>query len=187
LKKDILIILAGIFIGAGLGLIIFIGFDLGGARSRLEGFTSGRALTFSPAVGNPAPDFSLQDLSGESLRLSDQHGKAVLINFWATWCGPCRLEMPAFQERAGKYESELVILAVNFDEPAERVQGFADEFGLTFPVLLDPGGNVQELYRVRGYPTTYVVDAEGVVQNVHIGLLEEEQLDRYLSQLGVGE
>jgi peroxiredoxin len=186
-KKDFTIILAGLAIGAGLGLVLFYAFDLGGIRTDLAQFTAGRSLDFSPAVGNPAPDFSLDDLSGERIRLADQRGKVVLVNFWATWCGPCRLEMPAFQARAERFASQLAVLAVNFDETAGQVQDFVDEFGLTFPVLLDPGAKVQDLYRVRGYPTTYVVDAEGIVQFVHIGLMTEEQMDRYLAQLGVGE
>lgn len=186
-KADLIIILAGLAMGAGLGLVLFFVFDLGGSRSGLVQFAVGRSLDFSPVVGNPAPDFTLEDLSGEPVRLADQLGKVVLINFWATWCGPCRLEMPAFQARAERFASQLAILAVNFDEPAEQVQEFVDEFGLTFPVLLDPGAKVQELYRVRGYPTTYVVDSEGIIQFVHIGLLTEEQMDRYIAQLGVGE
>jgi peroxiredoxin len=186
-KKDWIIILAGLFIGAGLGLILFFAFDLGGSRSALAEFTAGRSLVFSPSVGNPAPDFALDSISGERVTLGDLRGKTVLVNFWATWCGPCRLEMPAFQARWERYSPELAVLAVNFDEPADQVQTFADEFGLTFPVLLDPGGKVQELYRVRGYPTTYGVDTEGTVQFVHIGLMTEEQMDGYLSQMGVGE
>jgi peroxiredoxin len=186
-RKDLIIILAGLFIGAGLGIVLFIAFDLGGSRSGLAQFTAGRSLSFSPAVGNPAPDFSLDDLSGERIHLADLRGKVVLINFWATWCGPCRLEMPALQVRAERFAPQMAVLAVNFDEPADQVQAFVDELGLTFPVLLDPGAEVQDLYRVRGYPTTYLVDSEGTVQFVHIGLMAEEQMDRYLSQLGVGE
>ena len=186
-KKDFVIILAGLSIGAGLGLILFIVFDLGGSRSALAEFTAGRSLALSPAVGNLAPDFSLNDLSGEPVELSDLRDKVVLINFWATWCGPCRLEMPAFRDRWEQYSPDLTVLAINFDEPADQVQAFSDEFDLTFPVLLDPGGDVQALYRVRGYPTTYGVDPQGIVQFVHIGLMTEEQMDTYLTQLGVGE
>jgi hypothetical protein len=86
-----------------------------------------------------------------------------------------------------RYAPELAILAVNFDEPADQVQAFADEFGLSLPVLLDPGAEVQALYRVRGYPTTYGVDLEGNVQFIHIGLMTEDQMDGYLAELGVGE
>jgi peroxiredoxin len=183
-QKDLLVILAGLAIGAGLGVFLFFALGL---RPGPDGIQPGRALTSSPAVGHPAPDFELKSLSGERLRLADQQGKAVLINFWATWCGPCRLEMPAIQARYEQFAPELVVLAVDFDEPVEDVQAFVAELGVTFPILLDPGAQVQDLYRVRGYPTTYLVDGEGVVQAVHIGLMTEEQLDEYLAQVGVGE
>lgn len=137
----------------------------------------------APEVGALAPDFTLQTVSGDSLSLSDLRGQVVLINFWATWCGPCRLEMPAIQARYN--DGGFAVLAVNFDESAPQVQTFVDEFEITFPALLDPGGNVQELYRVRGYPTTFFVDADGVIRVVHIGGMSEEQLDTYLAQMGV--
>jgi peroxiredoxin len=186
-KQEFTIILAGLLIGAGLGLVLFFAFDLGSSRSALAQFTTGRSVDFSPAVDHPAPDFSLAALSGERVQLADLRGKVVLVNFWATWCQPCRQEMPAFQARSERYGEQLAVLAVNFDEPADQVQAFADEFNLTFPVLLDPGGEVQALYRVRGYPTTYGVDPEGIVQFVHVGLMTEEQMDDYLVELGVSE
>jgi peroxiredoxin len=95
--------------------------------------------------------------------------------------------MLAIQERFERFQPELSVLAVNFDEPADDVQSFVDELGLTFDVLLDPGAKIQDLYRVRGYPTTFLVDTEGIPQVQHIGLMTEEQLDGYLSQLGVGK
>ena len=93
--------------------------------------------------------------------------------------------MPAFQDRYEQYAGDLRILAVNFDEPRADVQAFADDLSLTFDVLLDPGGEVQRLYQVRGYPTTVLVDADGVVRVLHIGLMTENQLDQYLSELGL--
>jgi peroxiredoxin len=186
LGKDILVLLAGLAIGAGLGIFIFYLIRIDDPSLRLPVLSSGRFLPDSPAIGKPAPDFELQSLSETQIRLSDLGGKVVLINFWATWCGPCRLEMPAIQARYLQHPGELEVLAVNFDEPKEAVQAFVDELGLTFPVLLDPGAGVQDLYRVRGYPTTYLVDPKGVVRVVHIGFMTEKQLDAYLVELGVG-
>ena len=91
--------------------------------------------------------------------------------------------MPAIQARFEN--TDLAVLAVNFDESPERVQAFVDELGLTFPTLLDPGGDIQLLYQVRGYPTTYLVDEEGTIQIVHIGFMNEDQLDGYLTELGL--
>lgn len=136
-----------------------------------------------PEVGAPAPDFTLQTPQGESVSLSDLRGQVVLINFWATWCAPCRVEMPAIQARYNR--GGFTVLAIDFDESADLVQAFVDELGLTFTVLLDPGGDVQNLYRVRGYPTSFFVDADGIIRVFHIGDMSESELDAYLVQLGV--
>lgn len=137
----------------------------------------------APEVGAQAPDFSLQALDGEAISLSQFRGRVVLLNFWATWCGPCRLEMPAIQDRYN--DGGFEVLAINFDEPAAQIVPFVGELGLTFPVLLDPGGNVQELYRVRGYPTSFLVDADGIIRFLHIGEMSPEIIHNYLAQLGV--
>lgn len=94
--------------------------------------------------------------------------------------------MPAIQSRFEQHHSELEVLAINFDEPGDQVQAFVQDLGLTFTVLLDPGGEVQRLYQIRGYPTTYIVDENGVVAVQQIGIMNEQQLDEYLSQVGVG-
>ena len=95
--------------------------------------------------------------------------------------------MPFFEKLSRNSQSEVEILAVNFDEPPQQVEQFVNEYKLSFPVLLDPGGNVQNLYRVRGYPTTFVVDAAGSIQFHHVGLITDSQLEHYLTQLGVNE
>jgi len=185
-RKDILILLAGLFIGAGLGIFLYFGLGIGREKSVNQSVAPGRQLIAAPSVGSPAPDFELIDLEGKTWQLSDLQGKVTLINFWATWCAPCRLEMPTIQERADQYPSQLAVLAVNFDESPEQVQSFVDELGLRFAVLLDPGAKVQDLYRVRGYPTSFFVDKAGTVRFQHIGILSEDQLDGYLQDLGVG-
>jgi peroxiredoxin len=185
--KDVLVLFAGVLVGVGLGVLVFYGIANGKRLFGAQEIAAGKSLSASPAIGSAAPDFELLNLAGEQIRLSEMRGTAVLINFWATWCGPCRLEMPAIQERYERYYPELAVLAVNFDEPVDEVQKFVDELGLTFEVLLDPGATVQDLYRVRGYPTTYLVDEGGIVRVYHIGLMTEGQLDRYLAQVGVGK
>ena len=134
-----------------------------------------------------APNFTLKSVRGDNIKLSEHRGEVIMLSFWATWCEPCKVEMPLFEERFQLTGQEFEILAVNFDEPEAEVRQFVDEFGLSFPVLLDPGGEIQNLFRVRGYPTTFVVDKDGIIQYHHIGLFTEGQLDQYLTQLGVFE
>ncbi|MBT3391472.1 MAG: redoxin domain-containing protein [Chloroflexi bacterium] len=182
--RNALTLIAGLIVGVGIGLLV-IGLFTDEDSPRVSESLDQSASALTLAVDTPAPDFELVALTGESIRLEDLRGQPVLINFWATWCAPCKLEMPAFQDRYEQYAGDLRILAVNFDEPRADVQAFADDLSLTFDVLLDPGGEVQRLYQVRGYPTTVLVDADGVVRVLHIGLMTENQLDQYLSELGL--
>ena len=175
-----LIVLAGLIIGAGIGLLFW--FTIGGGAS---GIRVNKSVI--PSVGSIAPDFTLESLSGERIHLSQYKGKPVLINFWATWCTPCKLEMPAIQSRYDETRTGFTVLAVNFDEPKEKVQTFVQELGLTFKVLLDPGGKIQNLYHVRGYPSTFLVDRDGVIQVEHIGLMTSNQLDGYLAKVGLNK
>ena len=139
------------------------------------------------SAGQVAPDFVLPAyVGGSSVSLSQYKGQVVLVNFWATWCGPCRLEMPALQARYdGLKDQGFTVLAVNLDEPLEDAALFADELALTFPVLLDPGAQVFDLYRVRGYPTTYLINRDGLIDRQHVGIMSEAQLDDYLAGLGL--
>jgi thiol-disulfide isomerase/thioredoxin len=180
------VIAGGLLAGVGLGIFLLVALTQGGLLAGDEPGLEGGSLR-SPAVDAPAPDFELERLSGGSLRLSSLQGKPVLVNFWATWCGPCITEMPAIEETYRKYAGQFAVLAVDAGEPAETVAAFVEEQDLTFDVLLDPGSKVQSLYRLRGYPTTFVIDAEGIVRVHHIGPLSENQLADYLMKVGVGE
>jgi cytochrome c biogenesis protein CcmG/thiol:disulfide interchange protein DsbE len=153
------------------------------AAGLLAACAPGFAAAPAPEVGAAAPQITLRTLQGQPASLSALRGQVVLVNFWATWCGPCRLEMPAIQARYN--DGGFAVLAVNFNEPADQVRAFVDELDLSFPILLDPGGKVQELFRVRGYPTSFFVDATGVIQILHLGELSAETLDAYLVEMGV--
>lgn len=175
----LMIIAAGVFAGVVLAaLIVFEPF----APERTAGGLVPTTVPQAVTVGEVAPDFTGETASGETIRLSELRGRPVVLNFWATWCAPCEAEMPALQSASQRYEDAgLTILAVNAMEPVERVDEFMTELGLTFPAVLDPAGEILDLYEVRVFPTTVVVDAEGRVYARHFGPLTDEQIDEYMS------
>jgi cytochrome c biogenesis protein CcmG/thiol:disulfide interchange protein DsbE len=119
-----------------------------------------------------APDFQLKSLDGPTITLSDLRGQPVLLNFWATWCGPCRFEMPFFQQLSGDPEwqaRDLQILAVNIQESEATVSRFMVENGLSFTVLLDTAGEAARLYNVSAIPATYIIDKDGIIINNRVG------------------
>ena len=122
-------------------------------------------------LGQPAPDFTLPDLAGKRVRLGEFRGKkGVLINFWATWCPPCRKEMPTLERLARERRDTLQILAVSLDTGGKaRVLAFASELGLTFPILLDPAHVAGTLYRVTALPVSFLVDRDGLLRHREIG------------------
>jgi peroxiredoxin len=134
--------------------------------------------------GDLAPNFALQGGDGAIRQLADYRGKPVVLNFWATWCAPCRQEMPelvaAFQDHQ---DQDLVILGINAQESGQQARQFMDQYQITFPVALDSRGEVQQLYQVRGLPTTVFIDREGRIAVRHAGLLTREMLDQYLAEI----
>jgi thiol-disulfide isomerase/thioredoxin len=130
-------------------------------------------LSFSAAadiVGQPAPDFALRSMKGPPMRLSEHLGEVVIINFWATWCGPCRQEMPLLDELYGKYQrAGLILLSVNIDEAAEPAIEMAQTLKVSYPVLFDTRKEVSRAYDVSAMPVTVLVDRAGVVRYVSEG------------------
>jgi thiol-disulfide isomerase/thioredoxin len=131
---------------------------------------TGSASEYGPEIGKLAPDFTLNGLDGQEVSLSGFRGRPVLLNFWATWCGPCQMEMPLLQEVYEKWTGTgLVLLAVNLREDPASVREFVEGAGYTFPVLLSPGNDVPLAYNIRGIPATFFVDADGVIRDIKIG------------------
>ncbi|WP_067725298.1 peroxiredoxin family protein [Oceanobacillus damuensis] len=128
-------------------------------------------------IGNKAPDFELMSMTGETVKLSDYTGQRVMLNFWTTWCPPCREEMPDMQRF---YEDkEAVILAINLTDMEKnrtQVTEFAGEYGLTFPILMDEAGEVSTLYRISPIPTTYMVDSKGIIRHKAYGAMDYERM-----------
>jgi len=144
-------------------------------------------LQASGRAGFPAPDFVLNDLYGQTLRLSDLRGKIVFLNVWATWCPPCQMEMPSMEHLYRRLKGrDFAMLAVNEDEDGKMaVQSFVDHLHITFPVLVDPEGVVPARYGVTGYPETFIIDREGRVIQHTIGPedWESEQAYQFFTRL----
>ena len=129
------------------------------------------ANTASAAAGaGPGPNFTLKSLSGKNLKLSEMTGNVVLINFWASWCGPCREEMPLLNELHKKYGPlGFTVLGINVEEDSNNARGFLNDFPVDFPVLLDSKNQVSKQYNVVAMPTTVVVDRDGNMRFLHKG------------------
>ncbi|MEW6083872.1 MAG: TlpA disulfide reductase family protein [Chloroflexota bacterium] len=126
----------------------------------------------APQVGFLAPDFSLPTTTGETIRLSDLRGQALLVNLWATWCPPCRAEMPAIEKVYQEYKDQgFIVLAINMtyqDDPTDVVP-FVQEHELTFPILLDTTGAVARAYQLRSLPSSFFITPDGIINEVVIG------------------
>ncbi|MFW5940242.1 MAG: TlpA family protein disulfide reductase [Chloroflexota bacterium] len=137
----------------------------------------------APAAGHLAPDFTLETLNGDSFTLSDYRGQPVVLNFWATWCPPCRAEIPFFQAASRTYNGQVAVVGIDDGEPRGIVAPYVAEMGMTYPVPLDETSEVSRRYRISSLPTTFFIDSAGTIQNIHIGILNQAVLDDQISQL----
>jgi peroxiredoxin len=169
------------------------GLDFGTPFSKLPGAPTpypdtGVLQPQRPKEGELAPDFALVDArDGRTVRkLSDYRGKAVIINWYASWCAPCKAEIPEFQAAYVARGDQLVVLGVDYIESQEKAAGILSELGATYPAVLDTTGAVAEHYRVtQGLPTTFFVDKDGILRGTRTGQVLKDQLSGYLAQVGV--
>ncbi len=142
------------------------------------------ARTPQPALNYPLPPFDLLGLAEGSLSTAELHGRPLVINFWATWCAPCREEMPMLQAAWQRYGDRVTLLGVDVGETPAQVAPFVAELGITFPIALDQDRSVSTTYNVRGLPTTFFVDSDGVIRYIYPGQLNSaifaEGLERIL-------
>lgn len=135
----------------------------------------------------PAPDISVFDKRGEEIKLSSYNGKPVVMNFWATWCGPCRAELPAFQTMYDKYGEKIQFFMVNLtdgiEETKEEVDFFISDGGYTFPVFYDLNQSAAYAYSVSSVPLTVFIDKEGNIKNMRVGAMNEQMLSHYIDEL----
>jgi peroxiredoxin len=180
-------------LAAILAIVLALGLVVSGCpgNSGQNGIAPGRITgidadaTQPPQTGQPAPDFYFENREGEPASLGQLEGRLVLVNFWATWCSPCRSEMPFLQQLYEDWPGdELVLLAVNVGESASDVSQFMQGYGFSFTVLLDSKGNVARRYNVTGIPATFFIDKEGVIQNVHVGSFQSQaEIEAILSKI----
>ncbi|MEV5111014.1 redoxin domain-containing protein [Bacillus nitratireducens] len=139
-------------------------------------------------IGKSAPDFELTKLDGAKVKLSDLKGKKVILNFWATWCGPCQQEMPDMEAFYKEHKENVEILAINYTPSEkgggeEKVRNFAKEKGITFPILLDKNIDVTTAYKVITIPTSYFIDTKGVIQDKFIGPMTQKEMEKRVAKL----
>ena len=150
----------------------------------VEGIEGGGDIAEGLEKGEMAPDFELELMNGESVKLSEFRGEKVMLNFWATWCPPCRAEMPDMQKL--HENKDVTILAVDLlgqESGMEAVEEFLEDYGITFNVLLDDDLVVAEAYGIQPIPTTYMIDTNGVIQNMAFGALNYELMVQELDKL----
>jgi peroxiredoxin len=140
----------------------------------------------APLIGQPAPDFALRDTGGNAVKLSDLRGTVVWVNFWATWCVPCKKELPDIQKLYDeKHADGLEVLAVNWKDDPEAARQFFDSRGITLPLLLDRRGDVYDQYRLQGLPDSFFIDREGKIAALQFGFLTEEKMRQRLAAAGL--
>ncbi|GFP32264.1 cytochrome c biogenesis protein CcmG, thiol:disulfide interchange protein DsbE [Candidatus Hakubella thermalkaliphila] len=154
--------------------------EIGRAGSQ-SGGGSAEGSSSSPAI--PAPEFALNSLGGREVSLSDFRGKVVVLNFWATWCGTCRAEMPNLERAYQAYKDKNVeLVGISMDTDTQLVESFVKEVGVTYTILLDPSHRVASDYAIWALPTTYIVDEKGMIVGSEIGQLTESMLKNMLDQ-----
>jgi peroxiredoxin len=167
-----------LFVGS---LLIGVAWILASRESEAQEPATG--IAEAPAVGYRAPDFTLRTLQGESFSLEDYRGNPVVLNFWATWCPPCRAEIPFFQAAHRKFNGQVTIAGIDDGEDVATVGPFVTDMGMTYPLPLDKQSIVSRAYQVNSLPATYFIDAEGVIQHIHIGIISQGVLEDQIAQL----
>ncbi|WP_018131604.1 TlpA family protein disulfide reductase [Effusibacillus pohliae] len=185
----------------GVGALVIVGlaicaiFGNAGSNTTAPNSSAGTAATGQPSTeqkaelplpGYQAPDFTLTDMNGKTVKLSDFRGKPILVNFWASWCPPCRAEMPDLVKKSEQYGDKVIFLGVNMTTSEQDPEGpkkFLKEFHVKYQNLLDDKAKVAELYQAVGIPTTVTIDPKGIVVDRFQGMMNESTMERAIQKL----
>jgi cytochrome c biogenesis protein CcmG, thiol:disulfide interchange protein DsbE len=138
----------------------------------------------SPKAGYKAPNFELLDVKADTAKLKEYQGSPIVLNFWATWCGPCKEEMPLLEQTYIKHkDSGLVMLGMNNKEQSGTVSTYVSRGGYSWRMLLDYDGKIADIYRINAYPTTFFIDRNGYTRSIYVGGLTAEQLDKRIEKI----
>ncbi|MCX8103619.1 MAG: TlpA family protein disulfide reductase [Candidatus Bipolaricaulota bacterium] len=197
MRRMVARLIVAVLITAGAIALGFISYAFFTSRSDFSRFTltEGRGIfaddptdltsETAPQVGFLAPDFTLEDLTGQKVRLSEFRGKPVFLNFWATWCPPCRKELPQLQAFHERYGEKITLVGVNWGESATTVKEFLERFSVQYLNLIDERGTAFVLYRLTGIPESFFIDPEGYIRGVWIGPLTTEEIVKGFARLGL--
>ena len=160
-------------LGIGLFLVLIIACGQASSPASADKVKAGAEskVEMAPRIGYRPPNFTLKDLQGKTVELENFRGKVIFINFWATWCVPCRAEMPAIEELYQQFkDKDFVVLAVSEDLAGMSIVApFVEELKLTFPILLDPDLSIQDRYGIRALPSTFLIDKTGIITHKMLG------------------
>jgi cytochrome c biogenesis protein CcmG/thiol:disulfide interchange protein DsbE len=175
-------LLALLFVLASAGLAACAGTPGGSAAGSPD---AGAVIIGSPLVGKPAPELAGTTLDGAPFDLAEHKGQPVLVNFWASWCGPCREEFPLLEDAAQRHAAEgLVVVGALYKDDADPARAFATEQGATWPTVADPERTIGAAWKVLGPPQTFFVDREGIIRDVQVGQVRDAaELDRLLTTI----
>jgi len=186
-KKRLWLVFPLIIVGSGLIIISVLGFFL---SPRLDSTEISAAKSDIPESSIPvtvefnAPELTIFDLNGAPVSLRDYHGRVILVNNWATWCPPCKSEMPELQAYFDDHkDQEFMIVAIDAGDPSHQVKQFVHEYGLTFDVMADPNMNALTAFRNSSLPSSYVIDESGTVRLAWTGAISREMLEKHLTPL----
>lgn len=177
LTTFITFIAAGIFL-LGAGLIPLL------ANAQQKALDSAAPIFPPTTTDYPAPQLALTDLQGKPVSIEDYRGQVILVNNWATWCPPCKTEMPELQAYYTAHAAEgFVVVAIESGEPADQVASFVQEYGMAFPVWLDPQGTALEIFQNWNLPSSYVIDRDGIIRLAWTGAINQATLEQYVTPL----